>query len=251
MNGNVLASAFLIAVPLLAQPPASRSAGPGQKIYENNCSVCHGADGAGGELAPSIVMRLPNRSDAELAALIHSGIPARGMPAFNLPAQDTNDLVACLRTFRAPRFGLAPVRKKVETTDGQTIEGTVIGESSLDLSLRTDDSRIHLFRTTTGGRYRPVTSQTDWATYNGDTGGNRLTQLSQIAPSNIAKLALQWVFTLSNVPQLETTPVVVEGIMYATSGNECYAIDAGNGRMLWHFQRPKNAGIGGERGRRI
>jgi alcohol dehydrogenase (cytochrome c) len=175
----------------------------------------------------------------------HSGIRARGMPAFNLPTQDTNDLVAYLRTLRAPRFGFVPVRKKVETTDGQTIEGTVIGESSLDLSSRTDDSRIHLFRTTTGGRYRPVTSQTDWATYNGDTGGNRLTQLSQIAPSNIAKLALQWVFTLSNVPQLETTPVVVEGIMYATSGNECYAIDAGNGRMLWHFQRPRTQGLVG------
>ena len=245
MNRYLLASAALVAAPLVAQPPASRPAGPGQKLFDNNCSVCHGADGAGGELAPSIVMRLPNRSDAELAALIHSGIPARGMPAFNLPAQDTNDLVAYLRTFRPPRFGFAPVRKKIETIDGQTIEGTVLGESALDLSLRTDDSRIHLFRTAAGGRYRPVTSQTDWATYNGDLGGNRLTHLSQIAPSNIAKLALQWVFTLSNVPLLETTPVVVEGIMYATSGNECYAIDAGNGRMLWHFQRPRTQGLVG------
>lgn len=113
-----------------------------------------------------------------------------------------------------------------------------------------DDSRIHLFRTTTGGRCRPVTSQTDWATYNGDTGGNRLTQLSQIAPSNIAKLALQWVFTLSNVPQLETTPVVVEGIMYATSGTNatpsmpgmvaCFGTFSGEERRDWWGTRPED-----------
>ncbi len=251
MNRNVLASAFLIAVPLLAQPPASRSAGPGQKFYENNCSVCHGADGAGGELAPSIVMRLPNRSDAELAALIHSGIPARGMPAFNLPAQDTNDLVAYLRTFRVPRFGLAPVRKKVETTDGQTIEGTVIGESSLDLSLRTDDSRIHLFRTTTGDRYRPVTSQTDWPTYNGDPSGNRYTQLSQIDEVEHSATRPEWMF-----PTAECS----SDREHARGGRRHY-VRIQRQRMLRarRRQRPHDLAlparphqrIGGERGQRI
>jgi alcohol dehydrogenase (cytochrome c) len=247
MRGPCLVSYLLLAAPLCAQPPAAepRPAGPGQRLYDNNCSVCHGADGGGGELAPSILFRLSSRSDAEIAGLIHSGIPDRGMPAFNLGAQETNDLVAYLRTFRPPRMGFAPVRKKIETTEGQTIEGTMIGESSLDLSLRTDDGKIHLFRTTSNGRYRPVTSQTDWPTYNGQVGGNRFTNLAQITPENIGKLSLQWVFTLSNAPTLETTPVVVNGIMYATSGNECYALDAGNGRMLWHFQRARTRGLVG------
>jgi alcohol dehydrogenase (cytochrome c) len=50
---------------------------------------------------------------------------------------------------------------------------------------------------------------------------------------------------MPGVARLETTPVVVEGIMYATSANECYALDAGSGRELWHFQRPRTRGLVG------
>ena len=252
--GLLLCLLFAVrAFPQPATPSQASTADPGQRQYDNNCSVCHGGDGAGGELAPSIVFRLASRTDAELAELIKTGIPNRGMPAFNLGNQEMNDLVAFLRTLRPPRRGPAPVRKKVPTTGGQTMEGLVLGESSLDLALRTDDQRIHLFRTGAGGRYRVVTSQTDWSTYNGQVGGNRYTTLTQITPANVAKLAPRWIFTMPNVPRLETTPVVVDGIMYVTSGNECYALDAGNGRELWHFQRPRTKGLvgnaaGGEQG---
>ncbi len=33
--------------------------------------------------------------------------------------------------------------------------------------------------------------------------------------------------------------------MYVTSANQCYALDAGNGRVLWHFQRDRTKGVGG------
>jgi alcohol dehydrogenase (cytochrome c) len=237
----------LFAVRAFAQPATSSrpaAAGPGQRQYDNNCSVCHGGDGAGGEMAPSIVFRLASRTDVELAELIRTGIPNRGMPAFNLGNPEMTDLVAFLRTL-PPRRSPAPVHKKVQTTGGQTMEGLVIGESSLDLALRTDDQRIHLFRTGSGGRYRAVTSQTDWSTYNGQVGGNRYSTLTQITPANVAGLAPRWVFTMPNVPRLETTPVVVDGIMYVTSANECYALDAGDGRELWHFQRPRTKGLVG------
>ena len=90
-----------------------------------------------------------------------------------------------------------------------------------------------------------MTSQTDWPTYNGNVGGNRYTTLTQITPGNISRLAPRWVFTIPNVTRLETTPVVVDGIMYVTSGNECYALDGGSGRVLWHFQRPRTKGLVG------
>src|SRR5579862_7326568 len=93
---------------------------PGHRQYDNNCSVCHGGDGAGGELAPSILFRLANRTDSELMDLIKTGIPNRGMPAFNLGDQQAKDLVAFLRTLRPQRRGLPPVHKTVQTTDGKT-----------------------------------------------------------------------------------------------------------------------------------
>jgi alcohol dehydrogenase (cytochrome c) len=218
---------------------------PGQRQYDNNCSVCHGGDGNGGELGPPIAFRIMNQSDEEVANVIRSGIQARGMPAFNLGPTEMDDLVIFLHTFRPQRRGFGLVRKKVEMTDGKTLEGIVIGESSRDLALRTGDSGIHLLRPAGGGRFRSATNEAEWPTYNGQVGGNRYTTLNQITPANVARLAPRWIFTMPNVSHLETTPVVVDGFLYATSGNECYALDAGTGRELWHFQRPRTRGLTG------
>src|SRR5687767_1492237 len=137
------------------------------------------------------------------------------------------------------------VRKTVQTTDGRTLEGRVLNEGLSDLQLRTDDQRIHLLRKTAGDRYRAVTSQRDWPTYHGDPGGNRYTTLTQIDKSNVARLAPRWVFPMPNVTTVENTPVVVGGIMYVSSANEVYALDAGSGRQIWHYQQPRTKGLAG------
>ncbi len=168
------------------------------------------------------------------------------MPAFDLPSQEMNDLVRYLRSL-APISRNAPaaiVRRVVQTTDGQTLEGQVLNEGTLDLQLRTDDKRVRLLRKA-GDRYRLVTSQTDWPTYHGDPSGNRYTKLTQIDKSNVSRLGPKWMFPIPNVSQIENTPVVVEGIMYVTSANECFALDAGSGRTIWHYQRPRTKGLAG------
>jgi len=233
------------AVSISFSQPSTQPALPGQKQYDNNCSVCHGGDGNGGELAPAIAARIANRSDTELEQIIRTGFPTQGMPAFNLGAAEMDSLLSFLRTLRPPRRGNAPQRKKIQTADGNTLEGLVLGESSKDMALQTDDHVIHLLRTDGDGRYRAATSQADWSTYNGQENGNRYTALTQITPANVAKMAPRWIFTMPNVSRLETTPVVVDGVMYVTSANECYALDAGTGRELWHFQRPKTRGLVG------
>src|SRR5438552_1085457 len=137
------------------------------------------------------------------------------------------------------------VRKTVQTTDGQTLEGRVLNESMSELQLRTDDQRIHLLRKAAGDRYRAVTSQRDWPTYHGDPAGNRYTTLTQIDKSNVARLVPRWIFPMPNVGNVETTPIVVEGVMYLSSANEVWALDAGSGRQIWHYQRPRTKGLAG------
>ena len=105
-----------------------------------------------------------------------------------------------------------------------------------------DDRRLHLLRTR-GDRYRTVTSQSDWPTYNGTTRGSRHSPLSQIDTANVARVVPKWIFNLPNVPRLQGTPVVVDGVMYVTSGNECYALDAGTGRQIWRYQRARTRGM--------
>ena len=83
------------------------------------------------------------------------------------------ELTPYLRSL-APTSRNAPpavVRRKVQTTDGKTLEGDVLSEGMLDLQLRTGENQLRLLRKT-GDRYRVVTSQTDWTSYNGDPSGN-------------------------------------------------------------------------------
>src|ERR1700704_6592940 len=79
-------------------------------------------------------------------------------------------------------------RRTIQTTDGQTLQGQVLSEGMSDLQLRTDDKKIRILRKADGNRYRLVTSQTDWPTYNGDPSGNRYSKLTQIDKSNAPRM---------------------------------------------------------------
>jgi alcohol dehydrogenase (cytochrome c) len=83
----------------------------------------------------------------------------------------------------------------------------------------------------------------DWTSYNGDYTGRRFSGLREINVSNVSKLRASWVFHPGNSQRIESTPIVVRGIMYVTSSNDVFALDAGTGRALWHHQRPISTGL--------
>jgi alcohol dehydrogenase (cytochrome c) len=142
--------------------------------------------------------------------------------------------------------GAPPPRKATyQLTDGRTIEGFPSNHPAADdIQLRTEDGRVRLLRKS-GNRYRIVTSKVDWPGYDGSPTGNRYTFLTQINKNNVGRVAPKWIYTIQNSNRLEMTPVVVDGIMYVTGANECYALDAGNGREIWRFQRPRTRGLVG------
>ena len=236
--------AALVCVLLFAGSLVARADDDGKRQYEALCARCHGGDGNGGELGPAITPRLAARTDEELAVVIRDGLPRSGMPGFPMAAPEAHALIAFLRTLR-PAPEAVPVRGKVETTDGRTLEGVILNQTAADMQLRTDDKRIHLLRRV-GDRYRSVTSQSDWPTYHGLLSGNRYSTLDQIGKGNVARLAPKWSFTLEGAGRLQVTPVVVDGVMYVTNANECFALDAGSGRALWHFKPPRTRGLAGD-----
>src|SRR5262244_1508512 len=80
----------------------------GRQTFVSRCAGCHGTDGNGGELGPSITTRVPARTDADLASLLAQGLTVSGMPAFpNLTHDESGDVIRYLRTLR-PRSGSAP-----------------------------------------------------------------------------------------------------------------------------------------------
>ena len=223
---------------------AAQESNSGRQLFESRCASCHGGDGNGGERAPGVVTRLITRNDQELAGLIRQGLPGAGMPGYLLTDEQMRALVAFLRSL-APRRFQPPARAIAETTDGRKLEGLVLNEGAGELQLRTGDHRIHLLRRS-GERYRAVTSESDWPTYHGQLSGNRYSPLAEINRNTVSRVAPRWIFPVPNASRLEVTPVVVDGIMYVTSPNECHALDAGTGRPLWQYRRPRTPGLVGD-----
>src|SRR3989454_1922682 len=96
----------------------------------------------------------------------------------------------------------------------------------------------------------PLTAQTgaksgEWRSYGADVGNTHYSPLDQVDASNFNKLELAWRFKTDNLGprpefQYEGTPLMANGILYATGGTRCavFALDAANGELLWvHGER--------------
>jgi alcohol dehydrogenase (cytochrome c) len=83
----------------------------------------------------------------------------------------------------------------------------------------------------------------NWVNYNGDYSGRRYSAMTQITPANVSHLAAKWVFHTQEAGPLEGTPVVVDGVMFMTSGNDAYALNAETGKQLWHHSRAVTEGL--------
>jgi len=83
----------------------------------------------------------------------------------------------------------------------------------------------------------------NWTSYNGDYSGQRYSSLREIGLENVAQLRAAWIFHPGNSERLEVTPVVVNGVMYVTSANDAFALDARTGRVVWHHERPVSSGL--------
>jgi alcohol dehydrogenase (cytochrome c) len=77
----------------------------------------------------------------------------------------------------------------------------------------------------------------NWLTYSGGYNGWRYSRLSQIDIGNVKNLKVKWLYQGRHVEKFETTPLVVDGIMYLTRPeNAIIALDALTGRQLWQYE---------------
>jgi alcohol dehydrogenase (cytochrome c) len=83
----------------------------------------------------------------------------------------------------------------------------------------------------------------NWISYNGDYTGRRFSTLAEITAANVSNLRVQWIFHLRDSTGLEVTPVAVNGILFVTSANDAFALDARTGRSIWHYSRPVTEGL--------
>src|SRR5689334_13181593 len=91
----------------------------------------------------------------------------------------------------------------------------------------------------------------EWLTYHGDYSARRHSSLNQITPANAKALVAKWVFHMDGARRLEATPIVHGGLMYVSNTNEIYALDARNGRKVWHYRASRAQGARVNRGSAI
>jgi alcohol dehydrogenase (cytochrome c) len=258
----------------------------GERFFNGagNCAACHMVHGRGGVLGPDLSNigrdRQPGQIEQEMRepGALTPAAGGRGGRGGRGGASGYNAVTVRLRDGRTLR-GIAknesPFDLQLLATDGDLYllrkeeVAEVAHETSLMPKLQaTPEQARDLLAYLTRLRTDPAAKATlasggighgisfadvahprpgSWPTYNGDESGNRFSALDQINSRNVAALAPKWMFSIPGAPRaLEVTPVLVDGIMYVTSVNEAYALDARSGREIWHYSRPRSQGLAGD-----
>src|SRR5687767_8701904 len=79
-----------------------------------------------------------------------------------------------------------------------------------------------------------------WSVYKADAQSTSYSPLTEITKENISHLKLAWTFNPNDARKggrpgnAECNPIIVDGVMYATSArHRLYAIEANTGKLLW------------------
>lgn len=76
----------------------------------------------------------------------------------------------------------------------------------------------------------------DWPLYGRDYSNRRYSPLKQINTDNAGDIKLAWKFATGKFGSFQTSPLVVDGIMYLTTPfNDVIALDAENGDLIWRY----------------
>src|SRR6202165_3485920 len=89
--------------------------------------------------------------------------------------------------------------------------------------------------TPTQGR-EPGQEHQDWPAYGSAPANNHYSTLAQINRNNVKRLAIAWSFDTQEEGGLQTSPIIVEGLLYGiTPTQKVFALNAATGDLLWKF----------------
>ena len=262
-----------------APMPGDPRAGEAIFFGSGRCSACHLAEGRGRSAGPDLSDVAERLEPAELRrSLADPG--ARLTAGYSLVAVEMNDrstLRGFARAHASHELVLQTAEGRLRLLADRTIRAVtpdprVVMPGFAGTAAEQRDLLAFLSRLTGVGVGPLAATQTrvsaaeieainhpksgDWPTYNGRLDGNRHSGLGQINRTNVSTLQLQWLRELPFESNLETTPVVVDGVMYVTGHNQVWALSGGTGQEIWRYQRPKSpaanipgdAAVGANRG---
>ncbi|MCY4600575.1 MAG: PQQ-dependent dehydrogenase, methanol/ethanol family [Acidobacteria bacterium] len=76
----------------------------------------------------------------------------------------------------------------------------------------------------------------NWLMYSGTFDSKRFSRLDQIHRGNVGNLELKWAYQIPIIDRAETTPLVVDGVMFITEApSNVVAVDAATGGRYWRY----------------
>jgi alcohol dehydrogenase (cytochrome c) len=95
----------------------------------------------------------------------------------------------------------------------------------------------HAQQITADRLFQPDREPQNWLMHNGSYSSQHHSLLTQVMPSNVANLEMKWMLQDEVLGAWQSSPVVVDGIMYVTQRpNDVMAVDARTGRVFWQFR---------------
>ena len=86
---------------------------------------------------------------------------------------------------------------------------------------------------------------TEWLSYGFDREETRHSPLTGITTENVADLGVAWTYDLATSRGVESTPIVIDGVMYVTSAwSVVYALDVKTGEELWVYDPDVDRAVG-------
>ncbi|MEP7057344.1 MAG: PQQ-binding-like beta-propeller repeat protein, partial [Caldimonas sp.] len=125
-------------------------------------------------------------------------------------------VTAALGALAAGAYAQAEIAGQAAATGSPVPKSVSVPQAKLDAADKDAANFLHSNMNYAQTRYYPAT---------------------QINTTNVAKLKPAFIFQTEVVESMETAPIVVDGIMYATTSyNHVYALDAATGKEFWHYK---------------
>ena len=109
----------------------------------------------------------------------------------------------------------------------------------------TDEAARPFFADVDDARIQTASASEEWLTYGGTYDEQRHSALTQINTDTVADLGVAWTYDLATNRGVESTPIVVDGVMFVTSAwSVVHALDAKTGEELWVHEPDVDRTIG-------
>ena len=185
----------------------------GARLFRQQCAGCHGMNGSGGVIGPSLTRSEYRHGDSDLAIyrVLRDGIAGTAMPSAGLGVQELLQVTAYVKMLQAH------VSEKEKPERAR-------------LAIRVSSERLQA----------AGTQPDEWLMYSGSYNGWRHSPLAEITPANVGQLRIRWVKQFDTTgTRIEATPLVSDGVIFMVpEAGYVVALDAKTGEVVWEYKRP-------------